>query len=65
MLIRQDDADSGDYESDGGGRRAEFQAYDQIDKALRSGVGLPFRQRMWNMTDNRHYAHVDCPGHIM
>src|SRR6266511_2840669 len=27
--------------------RAQFMAYDQIDKA----------------TEKRHYAHVDCPGH--
>ena len=45
--------------------RAEYSAYDQIDKALRKEKGvLQFRlHHVEYETENRHYAHVDCPGH--
>ncbi|MDR0367424.1 MAG: elongation factor Tu [Rickettsiales bacterium] len=42
-----------------------FQAYDQIDKAPEEkarGITINTAHVEYN-TDNRHYAHVDCPGH--
>ena len=44
---------------------AEFQAYDQIDKAPEErarGITISTAHVEYE-TDNRHYAHVDCPGH--
>ena len=45
--------------------KAEFQAYDQIDKAPeeRERVITINTSHVEYETDNRHYAHVDCPGH--
>ena len=44
---------------------AEFQAYDEIDKAAEErerGITISTAHVEYE-TDNRHYAHVDCPGH--
>jgi len=44
---------------------AEFQAYDQIDKAPEEkarGITISTAHVEYE-TDARHYAHVDCPGH--
>ena len=44
---------------------AEFQAYDQIDKAPEErerGITISTAHVEYE-TNNRHYAHVDCPGH--
>ena len=44
---------------------AEFQAYDQIDKAPEErarGITISTAHVEYE-TANRHYAHVDCPGH--
>ena len=44
---------------------AEFTAYDQIDKAPEEkarGITISTAHVEYQ-TDNRHYAHVDCPGH--
>ena len=44
---------------------AEFQAYDQIDKAPEErarGITISTAHVEYE-TSNRHYAHVDCPGH--
>ena len=44
---------------------AEFQAYDEIDKAPEErerGITISTAHVEYE-TDNRHYAHVDCPGH--
>ena len=44
---------------------AEFQAYDAIDKAPEEkarGITISTAHVEYE-TDNRHYAHVDCPGH--
>ena len=43
----------------------EFKAYDQIDKAPEekaSGITISTAHVEYQ-SDNRHYAHVDCPGH--
>ena len=43
----------------------EFQAYDQIDAAPEErarGITISTAHVEYE-TDNRHYAHVDCPGH--
>ena len=43
----------------------EFLAYDQIDNAPEEkerGITINTRHVEYQ-TDNRHYAHVDCPGH--
>ena len=43
----------------------EFQAYDQIDGAPEEkarGITISTAHVEYE-TDNRHYAHVDCPGH--
>ena len=45
--------------------RAEFSAYDQIDKAPEErerGITISTAHVEYS-TENRHYAHVDCPGH--
>ena len=45
--------------------RADFSAYDQIDKApeeLERGITISTAHVEYE-TENRHYAHVDCPGH--
>ena len=44
---------------------AEFKAYDQIDKAPEEkarGITIS-TSHVEYQTANRHYAHVDCPGH--
>ena len=44
---------------------AEFQAYDSIDKAPEEkarGITISTAHVEYE-TENRHYAHVDCPGH--
>ena len=44
---------------------AEYTAYDQIDKAPEEkerGITISTAHVEYE-TDNRHYAHVDCPGH--
>jgi elongation factor Tu len=45
--------------------KAEFSAYDQIDKAPEErarGITISTAHVEYE-TENRHYAHVDCPGH--
>ena len=45
--------------------QAQFEAYDQIDKAPEErerGITINTAHVEYE-TDNRHYAHVDCPGH--
>ena len=47
------------------GNGAEFLAYDQIDNAPEDrarGITINTRHVEYE-TENRHYAHVDCPGH--
>ncbi|MEM7047131.1 MAG: elongation factor Tu [Pseudomonadota bacterium] len=49
--------------SEAGG--AEYQAYDSIDKAPEEkerGITISTAHVEYE-TENRHYAHVDCPGH--
>ena len=44
---------------------AEYMAYDKIDKAPEErerGITIAIAHVEYQ-TDNRHYAHVDCPGH--
>ena len=44
---------------------AQFVAYDQIDNAPEErarGITIAIRHVEYQ-TENRHYAHVDCPGH--
>src|SRR5271154_1935305 len=44
---------------------AKFTPYDQIDKAPEErerGITIATAHVEYE-TDNRHYAHVDCPGH--
>ncbi|MGM9652097.1 MAG: elongation factor Tu [Eubacteriales bacterium] len=48
-----------------GDEKVEFLAYDQIDNAPEEkarGITINTRHVEYE-TDNRHYAHVDCPGH--
>ncbi|MBE7016243.1 MAG: elongation factor Tu [Ruminococcaceae bacterium] len=45
--------------------KAKFEAYDMIDKAPEErerGITISTAHVEYE-TDNRHYAHVDCPGH--
>ena len=45
--------------------KAQFEAYDAIDKAPEEtarGITINTAHVEYE-TDNRHYAHVDCPGH--
>ena len=45
--------------------RADFQAYDKIDGAPEErarGITISTAHVEYS-TENRHYAHVDCPGH--
>jgi len=45
--------------------KANYSAYDQIDKAPEErerGITISTAHVEYE-TDNRHYAHVDCPGH--
>jgi elongation factor Tu len=45
--------------------KAEYKAYDQIDAAPEErerGITISTAHVEYE-TDNRHYAHVDCPGH--
>lgn len=45
--------------------KAEFKGYDQIDKAPEEkarGITISTSHVEYE-SDNRHYAHVDCPGH--
>jgi elongation factor Tu len=47
------------------GQKATFTSYDQIDKAPEEkarGITINTAHVEYE-TDNRHYAHVDCPGH--
>ena len=49
----------------GFGGQAEFVAFDEIDKAPEEkerGITIATAHVEYQ-TDNRHYAHVDCPGH--
>ena len=44
---------------------ADFRAFDQIDNAPEEkarGITIAIAHVEYE-TDNRHYAHVDCPGH--
>ena len=44
---------------------AKFEAFDQIDKAPEErerGITISVAHVEYE-TENRHYAHVDCPGH--
>jgi elongation factor Tu len=63
---REDDVDGGDHEGAAKRRRGgEFVAYDQIDKAPEEkarGITINTAHVEYE-TANRHYAHVDCPGH--
>ena len=46
-------------------RRFEFRAYDQIDKAPEEkarGITISTAHVEYQ-SQERHYAHVDCPGH--
>jgi len=46
-------------------KKAKFKAYDEIDKAPEErsrGITI-LATTVEYSTDNRHYAHVDCPGH--
>ena len=46
-------------------QKATFTAYDQIDRAPEEkdrGITIN-TSHVEYQTDNRHYAHVDCPGH--
>ena len=45
--------------------KAKFEAYDQIDSAPEEAArGITINTaHVEYETDNRHYAHVDCPGH--
>jgi len=48
-----------------GNANIDFMAYDQIDNAPEErarGITINTRHVEYE-TDNRHYAHVDCPGH--
>ncbi len=48
-----------------GNESIDFMAYDQIDNAPEErarGITINTRHVEYE-TDNRHYAHVDCPGH--
>ncbi len=45
--------------------KAKYTAYDQIDNAPEEkerGITISITHVEYE-TDNRHYAHVDCPGH--
>jgi elongation factor Tu len=47
------------------GGKAEYMAYDQIDKAPEEkerGLTIAIAHVEYE-TGNRHYAHIDCPGH--
>jgi elongation factor Tu len=41
----------------------EFKAYDQIDNAPEEKARGIATAHVEYQSDNRHYAHVDCPGH--
>jgi len=46
-------------------KKAKFKAYEEIDKAPEErsrGITIAATTVEYS-TDNRHYAHVDCPGH--
>ncbi|ACT69638.1 elongation factor Tu [Neorickettsia risticii] len=50
---------------EGGGYEADFRAYDNIDKApeeRQRGITISTAHVEYK-TPERHYAHVDCPGH--
>ena len=46
---------------------AEQMRYDQIDKAPEEKArGITINtSHVEYQTENRHYAHVDCPGHVI
>ena len=63
----QDDVDGGDHEGAArtGIPSVHFTAFDQIDKAPEEkarGITISIAHVEYE-TENRHYAHVDCPGH--
>ena len=37
--------------------------FEEIDKAPKRGAGITINTSRGYETANRHYAHVDCPGH--
>ena len=46
-------------------KKAKFKAYDEIDKIPEEksrGITITATVVEYS-TDNRHYGHVDCPGH--
>ena len=48
-------------------RGGEFKAYDQIDNAPEErerGITIATAHVEYE-SDKRHYAHVDCPGHVI
>ena len=62
----EDDVDGGDHEGVGGANpNVEVMAFDQIDKApeeKQRGITINISHVEYE-TPNRHYAHVDMPGH--
>ena len=63
---RQDDADRGDHE---GARREghehavrDFESIDNAPEERQRGITINTSHVEYE-TENRHYAHVDCPGH--
>ena len=61
----QDDADGGDHDGAAAKFGGEAKAYDQIDAAPEEkarGITINTAHVEYE-TENRHYAHVDCPGH--
>jgi hypothetical protein len=61
---RQDDADGGDHEGRWRSRRASSRRSTRSTRRRRRRrAGSRSRRRMSSTRPNRHYAHVDCPGH--
>ena len=65
---RQDDADGRDHEGDGGqARRRAVKSYNDIAKGGTERDDTKTvtiaTSHVEYQTENRHYAHVDCPGH--
>ena len=63
---RQDDADRGHHQGPGAeAARPSTVAFDEIDKAPEErerGITIAIAHVEYE-TENRHYAHIDCPGH--